>query len=130
LNSPVGIHLQGKKSVQVRQMKLTRLLHRFAVRIYLSICPIPPGNTYLYAAFGVPAPTSTWRDRLAQLLALSLLGLPGLVVIPFLTAALPSTGRIVTTVYLAIVLWFLASVDVAAKKQAVADLHSFDHDRL
>lgn len=111
-------------------MKLLRMLHRFAVGFYLSICPIPPGNTYLYATFGVPAPTSNWRDRLAQILAISILGLPCLAVIPFLTAALPSNGRIVTTVYLAVVLWFLASVDVAAKKQAVADLQSFDRDRL
>lgn len=111
-------------------MKFLLALHRAAVTVYLSLCPIPPGNTYLYGNFGVPAPTPGWRDRLGQLLAFAALGLPPMAVVPFMTGALPDYGRIVATVYLGSVLWFLASVDVAAKKQAVDDLRAFDRERL
>ncbi|MEQ9491922.1 MAG: hypothetical protein RIM72_23315 [Alphaproteobacteria bacterium] len=111
-------------------MKFVLALHRAAVTVYLSLCPIPPGNSYLYGAFGLPAPTSGLRDRLGQLLAFAVLGLPPMAVIPFLTGALPDYARIVATVYLGAVLCFLASVDVAAKKQAVDDLRAFDRERL
>lgn len=111
-------------------MKLLLALHRAAVTVYLSLCPVPPGNAYLYGVFGLPAPTSGLWDRLGQLLAFAVLGLPPMAVIPFLTGVLPDYGRIVATAYFGAVLWFLASVDVAAKKQAVEDLRAFDRERL
>ncbi len=111
-------------------MKILLSLHRAAVAVYLALCPLPPGNGYLYGAFGVPAPTPTLRDRFGQLLAFAVLGLPLMAVFTFMTGALPDYGRILATAYLGAVLWFLASVDVAAKKQAVADLRAFDRERL
>ena len=111
-------------------MKALLTLHRLAVSFYLSLCPVPPGNNYLYASFDVPAPTSTARDRFNQILVFATLGLPPLVLVPVLATLLPGEGRIVATAWLGAVLWFLASVDVAAKKRAVEELRAYEREAL
>lgn len=112
------------------KMSILLSLHRILVSLYVVLCPVPPGNHYLYAKFGVPAPSSTWRERVKQIGFFLVLGLPLLAVVPVIASALPSTGRIVSTAYLAAVLWLLASIDVAGKRRAVEDLRAFESERL